>query len=56
MELMREVAVAPNRACIVVTHDNRIFNFADRIIEMEDGKISAVMQGQAASFNKQITH
>lgn len=47
MELMREVAVAPNRACIVVTHDNRIFNFADRMVEMEDGQISAVVQGKA---------
>jgi putative ABC transport system ATP-binding protein len=43
MELMREIAVAPGRACIVVTHDNRIFDFADRIVEMEDGRISAVL-------------
>ena len=42
MELMREVAIAPNRACIVVTHDNRIFDFADRMVEMEDGRISSV--------------
>jgi putative ABC transport system ATP-binding protein len=45
MELMREVALASNRACIVVTHDNRIFDFADRMVEMEDGRISAVVQG-----------
>jgi putative ABC transport system ATP-binding protein len=51
MELMREVALAPDRACIVVTHDNRIFNFADQIIDMEDGKVSAVTQGQAAFKN-----
>jgi ABC-type siderophore export system fused ATPase/permease subunit len=24
-----------------VTHDNRIFDFADRIVEMEDGRIRA---------------
>jgi putative ABC transport system ATP-binding protein len=56
MELMREVAVAPDRACIVVTHDNRIFNFADRIIEMEDGKVSAVTQGKAALSNHYQAH
>jgi putative ABC transport system ATP-binding protein len=41
MALLREVAIAPNRACIVVTHDNRIFNAADRIVAMEDGRILA---------------
>ena len=40
MELLREVAVAKNRACIVVTHDSRIFDLADRIVRMEDGKVS----------------
>ena len=29
----------PDRALIVVTHDSRIFEFADRIARMEDGKI-----------------
>lgn len=40
MEILREIALQENRAVIVVTHDNRIFDFANRIIEMEDGKIS----------------
>jgi putative ABC transport system ATP-binding protein len=39
MELLREVAIAPDRACIVVTHDSRIFDLADRIVTMEDGRI-----------------
>ena len=39
MEILRSSALQENRAVIVVTHDNRIYNFADRIIEMEDGKI-----------------
>ncbi|MBN8645047.1 MAG: ABC transporter ATP-binding protein [Planctomycetes bacterium] len=30
---------AQDRCVIVVTHDNRIFHYADRIEEMEDGKI-----------------
>ncbi|MFM9959434.1 MAG: ABC transporter ATP-binding protein [Phycisphaerales bacterium] len=29
---------APDRCVIIVTHDNRIFHYADRIEEMEDGK------------------
>lgn len=40
MDLLREVAVAPGRACIIVTHDNRIFDLADRIIVLEDGRIT----------------
>jgi putative ABC transport system ATP-binding protein len=39
MELLRDVARTPERALIVVTHDNRIFDFADRIAHMEDGRI-----------------
>ena len=39
MDLLREVAVAEDRACIIVTHDNRVFDLADRILMLEDGKI-----------------
>lgn len=39
MDLLREVALAKDRAVIIVTHDNRIFDFADRILTMEDGRI-----------------
>ena len=37
MDLLREVAVTQDRACIIVTHDNRIFDLADRILVLEDG-------------------
>ena len=40
MDLLREVAVAEDRACIIVTHDNRIFDLADRIIVLEDGLVT----------------
>jgi putative ABC transport system ATP-binding protein len=40
MDLLREVAVAEDRACIIVTHDNRIFDLADRILVLEDGKVT----------------
>lgn len=39
MDLLREVAVAEDRACIIVTHDNRVFDLADRILVLEDGNI-----------------
>lgn len=41
MELLREVASARDRAVIVVTHDNRIFPFADHIATMSDGRIES---------------
>jgi putative ABC transport system ATP-binding protein len=45
MELLRQVARRPDRALIVVTHDPRIFGFADRIARMDDGKIIEVHEG-----------
>lgn len=39
ISFIRENVLTEKRAIIVVTHDNRIYNFADRIIQMEDGKI-----------------
>ena len=45
MELLREVAVGPGRALIIVTHDERIFTFADRIAKMDDGRVVEVRGG-----------
>jgi len=39
MELLKKTTVHPDRAVIVVTHDNRVFDFGDRIVTMSDGKI-----------------
>ncbi|MGA9581427.1 MAG: ABC transporter ATP-binding protein [Allosphingosinicella sp.] len=39
MDLLREVAIQPDRAVIIVTHDNRVFDLADRILEIEDGRM-----------------
>ena len=46
MEILRGVAKSPGRALIVVTHDPRIFEFADRIAHMDDGKIIDVVDGK----------
>ena len=42
MELLRDAAVKPDRAVVVVTHDNRVFHFGDRIAHMDDGRIVKV--------------
>ena len=42
MELLYNVAVRPDRAVIVVTHDNRILEFADSVAHMEDGRITGI--------------
>jgi putative ABC transport system ATP-binding protein len=42
MEILRQTALSADRALIIVTHDNRIFNFADRIARMDDGRIVLV--------------
>ncbi len=43
MQLVRDLSRSPERCVVVVTHDHRIFRFADRIAEMEDGRISRVV-------------
>jgi putative ABC transport system ATP-binding protein len=49
MELLREVALGAGRSLVIVTHDARIFPFADRIARMDDGRVVEVSQpGQAA--------
>ncbi len=39
MDLLQELAHEQKRSIVVVTHDNRIFDYADRIVEIEDGRI-----------------
>lgn len=43
MELLRDVALSEGRVLIIVTHDARIFEFADRIAKMDDGHIDKVV-------------
>ena len=42
MELFREVAVEPDRAVIVVTHDNRVLHYGQRIVYLADGRIDRI--------------
>jgi putative ABC transport system ATP-binding protein len=56
MELLRRVAVQPGRAVIVVTHDNRVFDFGDRIIHMNDGKIDKVTEKSVRQPAEEESH
>jgi putative ABC transport system ATP-binding protein len=47
--LFREVAVRPDRAVIIVTHDNRIFHFGDWIAHMDDGLIARIEERAAGA-------
>ncbi|MCE2751049.1 MAG: ABC transporter ATP-binding protein [Pirellula sp.] len=47
MELLGQVASGSDRAVIVVTHDNRIFPFADFIATMSDGRIESFRKNSA---------
>ena len=42
LDLLKSSALQPDRCVLVVTHDNRIYHFADRIAEMEDGRVIGI--------------
>jgi putative ABC transport system ATP-binding protein len=42
MQLLATAAVAPDRAVIVVTHDNRVFHHAHTIAHMDDGVVTHI--------------
>lgn len=44
LELLVDVARNPDRTVILVTHDSRIFKYADRITKMDDGTIVETLE------------
>jgi len=48
LELLRAVALDASRVLIIVTHDARIFAFADRIAMMDDGRITNIVHELSA--------
>ena len=42
MDVLKSLAMDGKRSLIIVTHDARIFGFADRIAHMDDGRIQRV--------------
>ena len=51
MDILRKVARTPERAVMVVTHDPRIFAFADRIAHMDDGMIVDVTESTSTEIS-----
>lgn len=47
MDILKRHAKSPDRAVIVVTHDPRIFPFADRLARMDDGRVVDTQSGEA---------
>jgi putative ABC transport system ATP-binding protein len=47
MDLLAGNAVHPDRAVIVVTHDTRVFHYAQSIAHMDDGSIGKVTRQEA---------
>lgn len=43
MELFRQEALTSQRTLVIVTHDSRIFHYADRIGVMDDGLVTKVV-------------
>jgi putative ABC transport system ATP-binding protein len=54
MELLRDIARDAHRSVIVVTHDQRIYGYADRMAEMEDGRILRVLDSPQAIASAHI--
>lgn len=49
MTVLQGIAQRTDRTLIVVTHDNRILEFADRIAQMDDGRIVEISTGKQLS-------
>jgi putative ABC transport system ATP-binding protein len=48
MEMLRSIALKPGRGLVIVTHDSRIFPYADRIATMDDGRIVSLKSQETA--------
>jgi putative ABC transport system ATP-binding protein len=44
LDLLKSSALQADRCVIIVTHDSRIYRFADRIAAMEDGKVTDIYE------------
>ncbi|MEP6925530.1 MAG: ABC transporter ATP-binding protein [Pyrinomonadaceae bacterium] len=51
MDLLQELAHERKCAVVVVTHDNRAFDYADRIVHIEDGRISEKREAENEKMN-----
>ena len=45
VKFVREHILTDKRCIVIVTHDSRIYEYADRIVKMEDGKMMGIEKG-----------
>ncbi|MDR3674719.1 MAG: ABC transporter ATP-binding protein, partial [Acidobacteriota bacterium] len=57
MEMLRDLAHRNGRAVVVVTHDNRVLEYGDRVVRIEDGRIlnDTVGQSSVVSFQSSVS-
>ena len=48
ISFVRREVLNANRCILIITHDQRIFEFADRILTMEDGRLTHIGPGPHA--------
>jgi putative ABC transport system ATP-binding protein len=56
MELLATAARSPGRCVIIVTHDPRTYSYADRLTEMEDGRVAGTYHHQSLKDFISIHH
>src|SRR5271157_2563878 len=47
VSFVREHILSDQRCIVIVTHDSRIYDYSDRILKMQDGRLIGVEQGEA---------
>jgi putative ABC transport system ATP-binding protein len=45
VEFVKKEVLNDKRCIVIVTHDSRIYEYADRIVKMEDGRLDGIEQG-----------
>jgi putative ABC transport system ATP-binding protein len=54
VEILKTLAKQQGTAIVLVTHDNRILDIADRILALEDGRISSFASGLTANAGQML--
>ena len=54
MNLMKKVVREQNQTLVMVTHDNYLAGFADRIFHIKDGKIIKIEDNREAALNDAV--
>jgi len=55
VELLHNLAKSQGCAILMVTHDNRILDIADRVLTLEDGRIISFLAGLAANTGRLLS-